>query len=171
MLLAAFMGAGCGGGDSPEQAASISLVSPADGVVVHEDAVEVRGRVSPPDARVLVAGRAATVTGGEFRGRVPLEEGSNVIDVGASADDARTAWAAVRVARETLVAVPDLAGAARDAAVERLESLGLQVEVEEGGGLLDRLLPGDPRVCETDPGAGAEVRRGTTVHVGVSKSC
>ena len=94
-----------------------------------------------------------------------------MIDVGASADDARTTWAAVRVARETLVAVPDLAGAARDDAVERLESLGLQVEVEEGGGLLDRLLPGDPRVCETEPGAGAEVRRGATVRVGVSKSC
>ena len=29
-----------------------------------------------------------------------------MIDVGASADDARTAWAALRVARETLVAVP-----------------------------------------------------------------
>ena len=95
-------------------------------MVVHEDAVEVRGRVRPADARVLVGGRAATVTNGEFRGRVPLREGANVIDVGASADDARTAWSALRVARETLVAVPELAGAARDDAVERLESLGLQ---------------------------------------------
>lgn len=169
-LLAAVVGAGCGGADSPKPV-SVSLVSPADGVVVHEDAVEVRGRVSPADARVLVGGRAASVTNGEFRGRVPLDEGANVIDVGASAGDARTGWAALRVTRDTLVAVPDLAGAGRDDAVDRLESLGLQARVEEGGGLLDRLLPGDWRVCETEPSAGAEVRRGETVRVAVSKSC
>ena len=69
------------------------------------------------------------------------------------------------------MSVPDLAGAARDEAVDRLEALGLRVEVEEGGGLLDRLLPGDWRVCETQPRAGAELRRGATVRVGVSKSC
>ena len=170
MLLAAVVGAGCGGGDSPKPV-SISLVSPADGVVVHEDAVEVRGRVRPADARVLVGGEAATVTDGEFRGRVPLDEGANVIDVGASAGDARTGWSALRVTRETLVAVPELGGAGRDDAVDRLEALGLQVEVEEGGGLLDRLLPGDWGVCDTEPRAGTEVRRGSTVRLGVSKSC
>jgi len=170
-LLAAVVAAGCGAGDDSPKPVSISLVSPADGVTVREDAVEVRGRVRPADARVVVAGRAASVTNGEFRGRVPLEEGPNVIDVGASADDARTAWSALRVSRETLVAVPDLAGAARDEALDRLESLGLQARVEEGGGLLDRLLPGDWRVCETQPSAGAEVRRGETVRLGVSKSC
>ena len=125
----------------------------------------------PADARVLVGGRAATVVDGEFRRRVPLQEGANVIDVAASAPDARTAWSALRVERETLVSVPDLAGAARDEAVDRLQALGLRVEVEEGGGLLDRLLPGDWRVCETQPRAGAELRRGATVRVGVSKSC
>jgi hypothetical protein len=169
-LVAAVLIAGCGGGDSPKPV-SISLVSPADGVVVHEDGVELRGRVRPAGARVLVGGRVATVVDGEFRGRVPLQEGANVIDVAASAPDARTAWSAVRVERETLVAVPDLAGTARDDAVDRLEALGLRAEVEEGGGLLDRLLPGDFRVCETRPSAGAELRRGATVRVGVSKSC
>ena len=169
-LLAAVASAGCGGGDSPEPV-SISLVSPADGVVVHEDAVEVRGRVRPAGARVLVGGRAATVREGEFRGRVPLREGPNVIDVGATAEDARTAWAALRVSRETLVRLPDLEGAARNDAVDRLEALGLRATVEEGEGLLDRLLPGEARVCETQPGAGSELRRGTTVRLAVSKTC
>ncbi len=49
--------------------------------------------------------------------------------------------------------------------------LGLRAEVEDVGGLLDRLLPGDSRVCETRPRAGAELRRGATVRVGVSKGC
>jgi Glucodextranase, domain B/PASTA domain len=169
-LVAAVLSAGCGGGD-PSEPVSISLVSPADGVVVHDDGVELRGRVRPADARVLVDGRAATIADGEFRGRVPLREGANVIDVAASAPGARTAWSALRVERKTLVSVPDLAGAARGEAVDRLEALGLRVEVEEGGGLLDRLLPGDWRVCETQPRAGAELRRGATVRVGVSKSC
>ena len=169
-LLAAVAGVGCGGGDSPETV-SISLVSPADGTVVHEDAVEVRGRVRPAGARVLVGGRAATVRDGEFRGRVPLREGPNVIDVGASGEDARTAWAALRVSRETLVALPDLEGAARTEAVDRLEALGLRAAVEEGDGLLDRLLPGEARVCETQPGAGSELRRGSTVRLVVSKTC
>jgi hypothetical protein len=169
-LLAAVAGAGCGGGETPEPV-SISLVSPADGVTVHEDAVEVRGRVRPAGASVLVGGRAAAVRDGEFRGRVPLREGANVIDVGASAEDARTAWAALRVARETLVAVPDLEGSGRSEAVDRIEELGLRAAVEEGGGLLDRLLPGEARVCETRPGAGAELRRGETVRLVVSKAC
>ena len=95
-----------------------------------------------------------------------------MIDVGASADDARTAWAALRVARETLVAVPDLAGAASDDAVDRLESLGLRAEVEEGGGLLDRLLPG--RLARVRDASRAPARRcaaGATVRLAVSKSC
>ena len=170
LALALLAAAGCGDDDSPKPV-SISLVSPADGAVVREDTVEVRGRVRPAGARVLVGGRPAAVSNGEFREQAPLREGANVIDVGASAPDARTAWAALRVARETLVAVPAVTGAASDDAVDRLESLGLRAEVREVGGLLDELLPGDPRVCETRPREGAEVRRGATVIVAVSKSC
>ena len=146
-------------------------MSPADGSVVHEATVEVRGRVRPAGARVLVGGRAAPVSNGEFRAQAPLREGANVIDVGASAPGARTAWSALRVARETLVAVPALAGAGRGDAVDRLESLGLRAEVSEDGGLLERLLPGEPHVCETQPRAGAELRRGATVRLAVSKRC
>ena len=169
-LLAFAWSTGCGGDDAPKPV-SISLVSPADGVVVDENAVEVRGRVKPAGARVLVDGRAAPVANGEFRTRAPLREGANLIDVGASAPGARTAWSALRVARETLLTVPDLAGVARDDAVDQLDSLGLRAEVKEDGGLLERLLPDAPRVCETEPGAGSELRRGATVRVAVSKSC
>ncbi len=150
---------------------SISLVAPIDLAVVHDDAVDVRGRVEPAGARVLVGGRPATVDGGVFRARVPLREGANVIDVGASAGDARTAWTALRVAREPLVRVPDLAGASGSDAADRLEALGLRADVKEGGGLLDRLLPGDSAVCETRPPPGSGLPRGTTVQVVVSKTC
>ena len=169
-LLAAALATGCGQED-PAKPVRLSLVSPPDGVVVHENSVEVRGRVRPAYARVLVGGHAATVTNGEFRGRVPLREGANVIDVGASADDARTAWSALRVARETLVRVPELAGAPRDDAVEELESLGLSAAVEQGDGLLDRLLPGAGSVCDTQPRAGTRLRKGSTVRLAVSNGC
>ena len=162
--------AACGGGDSPEPVA-LSLAAPADSAVIHGAAVEVRGRVEPAGARVVVGGRVARVERGEFRARVPLREGSNVIDVGASADEARPTWAAVRITRETLVRLPDLAGRSRDDAVDRLEGLGLLAEIEEGGGLLDRLLPGDWGVCEMQPRAGTELAKGATVRLAVSKTC
>src|SRR5215204_2091941 len=49
----------------------------------------------------------------------------------------------------------------RPADVEgEIEPLGLRVEVRRGGGLLDRLLPGDLVVCDQEPAAGTQVRRG-----------
>ena len=77
----------------------------------------------------------------------------------------------MRVEREQRVVVPDVAGAAADAAARRLEALGLQTETDEQGGLLDRLLGGDPVVCETDPSAGAELPKGTVVRLTVSVTC
>ncbi|MBN1527520.1 MAG: PASTA domain-containing protein [Thermoleophilaceae bacterium] len=170
LLLAAAI-AGCGD-DEPSRPVQLTLVTPSDGAVVHTARVEVRGRVSPPGARVLVAGRPATVTGGEFRASTRLGEGSNVIDVAASADGARTSWAALRVARQTLVRVPDVAGLERDEAVGRLEAAGLRADVdEEAGGLLDRLLGTPPVACETEPGPEAELPRGARVRVLVSRGC
>lgn len=170
LVLATALLAGCGDDGSPRPV-RITLSSPADGAVVHGDTVEVSGRVRPASARVLVGGATASVLGGRFRGEVTLHEGANVIDVGASASGARTAWAALRVARETLIRLPELAGQDRDDAVDRVEGLGLRAEVDEGGGLLDRLLPGGWRVCGTRPGAGAELSRGATVTLAVSKTC
>ena len=163
--------AGCGD-DGASRPVRLTVVTPADGAVVHTRVVEVRGTVRPVGARVLVAGRPATVTGGEFRGRARLREGSNVIDVGASADGARSSWSALRVARQTLVRVPDLAGVERGEAVRRLGARGLRAEVEEEqGGLLDRLLGRAAAVCETDPGPEAELPRGASVRVTVARGC
>jgi hypothetical protein len=139
--------------------------------MVREDTVEVSGRVWPRRARVLVGGRRAPVSAGRFRARVPLRTGANVIDVAGAARGAAPAWTAVRVEREQLVVVPNVAGAAAGAAARRLEALGLQSETDEQGGLLDRLLGGEPEVCETDPSAGAELPKGTVVRLSVSVTC
>jgi hypothetical protein len=169
LLLAATWITGCG--DDPAKPVTLDVIAPADAAVVREPVVEVRGRVDPPDARVLVRGRRATVTNGSFRASVPLREGSTVIDVGASAPGASPAWTAVRVARQVLVRVPELTGASEGDAVEGLEAAGLRAEVLEDGGLLDSLLPTDWQVCEQQPEAGAKVRKGSTVHLTVSKTC
>jgi beta-lactam-binding protein with PASTA domain len=69
------------------------------------------------------------------------------------------------------VAVPDLTGVAAGAVDRELEPLGLRLEVRRGDGLLDRLLPGDPVVCEQEPAAGTRVSRGRTVRVLIARSC
>ncbi len=67
--------------------------------------------------------------------------------------------------------LPDLTGATEGDAVAQLEALGLSAEVEEEGDLLDELLGGDWFVCASDPPAGSDVQRGTTVHLTVAKGC
>jgi hypothetical protein len=161
---------GCGDEADPPRA-RVSVLGPADDALVHEDQVEVRGRVRPLGAHVLVAGEPATVDGGSFRALVPLEEGANVIDVGATARGATPVWTAVRVSRQSLVTVPDLAGADSEDAVDELTGMGLRSSVDKQEGFFDRLLPGGWRVCESSPSAGAEVPRGETVRLSVSKTC
>ena len=102
---------------------------------------------------------------------VPLQAGSNLIDVGASAHGAAPAWNALRITREVLVTLPDLIGAIRADAIDQLDALGLRAKVEEDGDLLDELLGGDWIVCASDPPAGSNVRRGSSVHLAVSRSC
>ena len=161
---------GCGDDASPERV-SVRVTAPGDQAVVRNHSIEVRGRVRPSGARVAVSGRHAPVTAGEFRATVPLRPGPNLIDVGASAPGARTAWAAVRVTLEVRVRVPDLGGQSRDDAVNRLHALGLRTEVDEDKVLLDPLLPLSLRVCESHPDAGAELRKGSVVRLVVSKRC
>jgi hypothetical protein len=169
-LICLALQAGCGD-QSESRPVQLVLIAPADASVSHESTVEVRGRVKPARARVLVLGQAATVRGGRFRALVPLRDGSNVIDVGAFADGAAPSWAVVRVERRVVVRVPELAGAPRDEAVDRLVAAGLRAEIHEQGGLLDELLGGAWLVCDTSPGAGAEVARGTLVQLTVSRTC
>ena len=174
LLAAAVALGGCGGDDPPARALApvrLELVAPADASTIDADAVEVRGRVTPASAEVRVLGDPVDVVGGAFSRTVPLEEGANLVDVTAGARGRRPASTALRVVREVPVEVPDLAGEAPEAAVERLEALGLVARQREGGGILDDLLPSDPGVCGTDPGPGTSVRPGTTVEVEVARAC
>jgi hypothetical protein len=170
LLLAGGCASGCG--DEPTQRpVRLEITAPTDAAVVRDGSVEVRGLVHPRGARVLVLGRPARVVRGEFRSVVPLEAGSNLIDVGASAHGAAPAWSALRVTREVVVRLPELIGATREDAVSQLDALGLRAEVEEEGDLLDELLGGDWIVCATRPPAGSDVPRGADVHVTVAKGC
>jgi hypothetical protein len=168
--------AGCGGdgGEWAQRAplpVALSVTSPSDNSVVRTETVEIRGTVEPGRAAVRVLGTRAEVSGGAFTAEVALEPGANVIDVMATARGRGPAMTAVRVTRELPVHVPDLDGLEVAEAQDKVGEVGLALDVTERGGLLDQLLPGEPAVCEQDPAAGDEVRRGTTVHVEVSRSC
>src|SRR4051812_42409013 len=79
------------GGDARPAPPPVRLVvsAPRDLDTVHDDHVEVQGSVRPAGAAVTVEGRRATVAGGSFHATVALEEGTNVVDVLASAGRAR----------------------------------------------------------------------------------
>ena len=183
MRPATLIGAGCAAlalplgacGDAkpepPLRQVRLQLTAPVDTAIVRGGTVDVRGRVSPSGAKVWVAGRPAQVSGGTFAAVVPLEQGPNVVDLAAAARGHRAALAAVRVTRDERVTVPDLSGMAASDLEKELAPLGLRVETTRGGGLLDRLLPGDPVVCEQEPAAGSRVRPGRTVRVLVARSC
>jgi PASTA domain/Glucodextranase, domain B len=176
-LAAALIAAGCGDGDDESRAARLPIVqmavsAPSDLAVVREAHVTVKGTVAPARAEVRVLGTPAEVMGGRFTATVPLEPGANVIDVIAEASGREPAMTAVRVTREVTVTVPELVGASEGEARERLEEVGLKIDVlEEPGGFLDELLPGGASVCHQEPRPGQQVRRGTTVSVVISKGC
>lgn len=174
-LTAAVAGCGSGGeprAQTPSRPVELDVTSPDGMATVRTATVDVRGTVTPAGAVVTVLGQPATVSGGgTFSARVPLDPGDNVIDLIATARGRAPTFTAFRVTREVPVAVPDLDGLEVAAVQEKLGVAGLGVEVEHGGGLLEELLPGEPAVCEQDPDPGTKVRRGTTVHVVVAKSC
>lgn len=173
-LLLAFALTGCAGERAPARVAppvKITLSAPDDLAVVREAVVEVRGTVSPARARVTVLGVPAAVRDGAFSARVPLAEGSNVVDVTATARGSSPGLAALRVTREVRITVPDLIGDPAGDALDRLGKLGLEPEEERGGGIFDGLLPGERKVCDTQPRGGAEVRPRTAVRVLTAKSC
>jgi hypothetical protein len=170
--------AGCGGekqsrAQRPAPAVDLSVTAPNDMATVRAETVQVEGTVAPANADVLVLGQKAPVSGGgSFSATVPLEPGVNVIDVMATAPGRGPAMTAFRVTREVPVTVPDLAGMNVDEVGAALDDAGLTPELEQvGGGIIDELLPGDPHVCKQEPSAGSEVRRGSKVHVVVSKGC
>jgi hypothetical protein len=163
---------GCGGGGgAPAPPVRLAVTSPQDEAVVRQASIELRGTVRPATAAVTVAGRRASVSGGTFSATVALAPGTNVVDVMATAGDARPALTAIRIRRRVTVDVPDVTGILVADARPQLTGLGLKVAVDDQDGLLERLLPGQAKVCATDPPAGATVDPGTTVHLLVSKQC
>jgi hypothetical protein len=174
-VLVVALAAGCGGKDPaaqrPKPPVKLRVSSPSDTALVLGSSVQVSGSVSPSTARVQVQGRSAQVSGGRFSSTVSLEPGANVIDVAATARNRSAALAAFRVTREQRVTVPDLVGAGVDDAERKIERRGLSLESQRGGGFLDSLVPNGLGVCEQEPAAGAEVRRGTTVRVVVARAC
>lgn len=173
-VLAAVLLGGCGGDDRAPALLSpvrLAITDPSDRAVVRGGNVDVRGRVTPAVSQVTVLGRPALVTAGRFSAVVPLAPGANVVDVIATAPRRRPALAALRVTRDVLVTVPQLAGVEEDELEGVLDPLGLRAEVERGGGILDVLRPGQYAACAQEPGAGTRARRGSSVRVVVAKRC
>ena len=174
VVAAALLVVGCGDAPEPprdEPTVRLTLTGPADTEVTRSDTVEITGAVRPTRAAVRVLGREVAVDGGEFRTEVELVPGSNLIDVAASASGRRPDFASLRVVFEARVAVPDVVGRDADTAREELEGLGLEVQTDDAGGLLDPILPGDPKVCEMEPAAGAQVLPGSDVTLRVARDC
>jgi serine/threonine protein kinase len=63
------------------------------------------------------------------------------------------------------VSVPSLAGQPLDVAEQRLDQLGLSYTEEGDTGLFGVLVPSDWNVCDTSPGSGDVVSRGSTVRL------
>jgi hypothetical protein len=163
---------GCGGAAQPAPPVRLSVDAPADMALLRDASVDVRGVVSPASARVTVEGHDVEVSDGRFSAQVPLEPGTNLVDVVAGAGGgARPAMLALRVRRQVRVSVPDLTGSTPSDAKDALAGLGLHAEIQEAGGLLELLLPEDARVCQTDPAGGSEVGPGATVKVYAAKRC
>jgi hypothetical protein len=174
VLLATVPVAGCGA--SAKRAGTgppvrVTIAAPGDQSSTRADTLTVRGSVSPADASVQVLGQPADVVAGAFTARVPLQPGANVIDLAATAKGHGPTLTAVRVTREMPVVVPDLSHLSTDDARARVARLGLRLRTENGGGLLEGILPGTPGVCDQRPAAGDEVRKGDIVTVLVAKRC
>jgi beta-lactam-binding protein with PASTA domain len=162
---------GCGGDKPAPAPVRLQITSPRDEAVVHDAQVELSGTVRPATATVTVEGRRAAVSGGEFHTTVALAPGTNVVDVMASAGDARPALTAIRIRRRVTVDVPDVTGLVVGDASDQLKALGLKVQIDDQDGIFGRLLLGKAKVCATDPQPGSAVEPGTTVRLLVSKQC
>jgi Glucodextranase, domain B/PASTA domain len=149
----------------------LTVAAPVDSLTTEGATLTVRGSVDPPDATVRVLGQPAEVVAGSFSARVSLDPGANVIDLAATAPRRGPALTAVRVTREMPITVPDLSGLTPGEARSKVRALGLELDEQDAGGLFEQILPGTRGVCDQDPAAGAEVRRGSVVHVMVAKRC
>lgn len=172
-LTLAVLVAGCGDDRlaKPRKPVKLTLTAPRDGVTTREATATVSGSVAPARSRVLVLGQRVSVSGGRFETSVDLREGSNVIDVGASATGARATWRALRVTRSSKIELPDVRRQETVDAVKTLEDLGLDVTVTIDDGLFDAFRSGPRVVCSSDPENGTQVQPASAVELVVSKKC
>lgn len=172
-LSLALAATGCGTDPpaKPRTPVQLTLATPRDGVMTREDTATVSGRVVPGNARVLVVGERVSVSDGRFETSVDLREGSNVIDVGASAPGARATWRALRVTRRSKIELPEVIGLETVDAVRTLEALGFRVAVKVDEGFLDAFRNRPRVVCSSSPKSGSDVQPGSDVELLVAKRC
>jgi hypothetical protein len=80
-------------------ATKLTVLAPIAGSTIRTQSVSVRGTVVPSNAQVEVEGRPAEVAGGVFRESVPVDVGSNTIDVVASREGADPVTRTVEITR------------------------------------------------------------------------
>lgn len=170
-LAAALAGCGEDRAATPRESVRLTLSEPRDAITTREQTTRVSGSVSPSTARVLVLGERVAVSDGRFSTSVDLDEGSNVIDIGASAPRRRATWRALRISRRSTIELPDVAGQDITEAVKALEALGLKVSVKIDEGLLDSLRRRPRVICRSDPASGSQVQPDSEVELLASKSC
>ena len=158
----------------------MTVLTPRDGADLREAEVLVQGTVTPPDATVRVAGRAAHVRSGVFQASVPVERGKNEIVVAAQADGkeigretlaikrlAPAEVAAARIVRSYSGRVPNVRGERLDIVRSAFRQIGLDhLEVKLGKG---RIEPDGWAVCGSRPPAGERPPHGKRVVLLVAK--
>ena len=158
----------------------MTVLTPRDGAELRERKVLVEGTVTPPDATVRVAGGPARMRNGVFDARVPVERGSNRIEIAAEADgreiDRQTLTvkrlapaeeAAARIARGYDGRVPDIRAERLDIVRSAFRRIGLrylEVKLSEG-----RIEPQEWAACGTRPPAGERPPRGKRLILLVAK--
>src|SRR4051812_11189429 len=145
---------GCGGDGPAPPPVRLQITSPRDEAVVRDARIELRGTVRPASATVTVEGRRAAVSGGAFQATVGLAPGTNVVDVMASAGDARPALTAIRIRRRVTVDVPDGTRLVAADASAKLKAPRPQAPIDDQDGIFHSPLPRPPKGCEGDPERG-----------------
>jgi hypothetical protein len=143
----------------------MNVLTPRDGAELREDEVLVEGTVTPPDATVQVAGRPARTQNGVFASRVPVDRGSNRVEVAAKANGqeigrealtikrlAPAEEAAAQIASEYNGRVPDIRAERLDIVRSAFRQIGLRyIEVKLGRG---RIVPEEWAACGSRPPEG-----------------
>ena len=143
----------------------MNVLTPRDGAELREGEVLVEGTVTPPDATVQVAGRPARTQNGVFQSRVPVDRGSNRVEVAAKANGQEIGRKALTIKRlapadeaSAQIAdgyngrVPDIRGERLDIVRSAFDQIGLRfIEVKLSRG---RIVPEEWAACGSRPPEG-----------------